>query len=154
MISDLLASVIVSGLGAALAYGATRAWVLLRAVRLRQLSSLDGAFVTQYEQEQDGQLVMRRALTQMSQMGLRVRGITTELESDRSWELEGEIDQSGFLRGTYRATGSESTSARTLLLAIDRSGDALSGLWASCDAVDCEVTSGQYAMQRCSGQER
>lgn len=148
MIPDLLASAIVSGLGGLLTFGAARAWRLWRLLHLRQLCSIDGAFVTQFERRVGDEVVIQQAMTQLSQRGLRVRGVTTELSSDRSWHLEGEIDQAGFLRCTSQGDG-ESDAARTLLLAIERNGAVLSGLWTTCDSAAHQVSSGQALMRRC-----
>lgn len=150
MINELLASVVVSGLGAVLTVFGARAWRLARLWHLQRLCSIDGTFVTEFEHE-DGSRRMSRAVTQLHQRGVTVRGVTTELATARTWQLEGEIDQSGFLRCTYSGADAKGGSARTLLLAIERGGDALSGLWASCDSQERQVSSGQYLMRRCLG---
>lgn len=149
MIPDLLSSIIVSGLGAALAFLAARTWRVWRLMRLRQLCSIDGAFVTQFERHEGGEVIIQQALTQLSQIGLRVRGVTTEVGTDRSWELNGEINESGFLSGTHTATEAGAVIVKELLLAIDKKGTALTGLWTTCDPMLRRVTTGQYAMRRC-----
>ncbi len=150
MISDLLASVLVSGLGGIVTIACARAWRVWRLTRLRQWCSIDGAFVTQFERHEGGEVVVQQALTQLSQIGLRVRGVTTEVGSKRSWQLDGEINESGFLSGTHTATEAGAVIVKELLLAIDKKGTALTGLWTTCDPMLRKVTTGQYAMHRCS----
>lgn len=149
VIGSLMTSLLVSGLTAALAFIAAHTWRRWHLTRLRQLCSIDGSFIAEYEREQGGEIVMHRALAQISQIGLRVRAVATELGTDRSWELDGEIDRFGFLRGTEKTLGSEGSVSTTVLLAISAGGDALTGLWSSCDATQRQVSSGQYAMRRC-----
>jgi hypothetical protein len=149
VIGALTSSVLVSALTAFMAFGATQVWRRWHLGRLRQLCSLDGAFITEYERDYEGTIVRHRALTQISQIGLRVRGVTTELGSERSWELDGEIDRFGFLRGVEKTLGADGTAFTTVLLAISDAGDALTGLWSGCGSVERQVSSGQYVMRRC-----
>lgn len=148
MIGTFVTSVLVSALTATLAFAATQIWRRWHLGRLRKLCSIEGAFIAEYEHEQGGEIVTHRALTQISQIGLRVRAVAHELGSDRSWELDGEIDRFGFLRGTERTLGYESSVSTTVLLAISAGGDALTGLWSSCDPAQRQVSSGEYAMRR------
>jgi len=147
MIPDLLGSIIVSGITTVLAYLVTRVWPVIRAMKLRRLCSIEGTFLTDLELKA-GLPAIRQALTQISQQGSKIRGVTTEVEGERWWQLEGEIDASGFLRGIYR-DGKTSDRVGSFLLAIENDGEALTGLLTGFDAVRQTVAAAQYSLQRC-----
>lgn len=88
-------------------------------------------------------------MTRIDQEGRAIYGVMRELVTNRAWILEGDIDQVGFLRGTYRLDGVDGPRG-TFLLAVDASGQELNGLWATHDVAAREIKSGQYSMQRCS----
>src|SRR4051794_18311260 len=95
---------IVSALGAALTYCLARLWKLVRQRRAERPCCLAGTFVTEFDHHRSAR--HRHAVTKLSQQGHEIRGTTTELRSQRSWQLHGQIDRSGFLRGTYAEPGS------------------------------------------------
>lgn len=137
MIRELLASVIVSGLGACLAYVTRRGWTLYRASRFDRLS-VTGTYETELALTASGPA--HRALTRIEQRGRAIQAVITELAHERAWQLEGEIDASGFLRGTYKVQGA-SKILGTFLLAIDPEGVRLDGFWAGFEAASRDLSS-------------
>jgi hypothetical protein len=120
----------------------------IRYLRYRHLCRLSGTFRTRYQQRLGDLEAKREALTRIEQHGLRIRATTTELATQRTWHLDGEVDCSGFVRGTYRAAAS-GPELGNFLLSIDRNGDALTGLWTRFDSMRREVLSGESSMERC-----
>jgi len=146
VINEVLSETLLSGVTALVILLVARLWPVVRAARIGRLCSIEGVFVSDLE-DNSALPVLREALTQISQQGMRIRGVTTCLASKRWWHLEGEIDQSGFLRGTYR-DGATSSIVGNFLLAIDESGNALSGLWTACDEVEGQVAASRYSLRR------
>jgi hypothetical protein len=91
----------------------------------------------------------RQALTRIEQRGREIKAVISELAHERAWHLEGEIDASDFLRGTYKMKGAAKTLG-TFLLSIDHEGRCLNGFWAGFDAADREISTGRYALRRCA----
>lgn len=151
MINSLAASMIVSALGAALTYCLARLWRLVRQRRAERPCCLAGTFVTEFEDHRGSR--HRHAVTRLSQRGHEIRGTTTELRSQRSWQLYGQIDHSGFLRGTYAAPDSPERLIGTFLLAINHDKGSLEGLWSHYDAMSREIFGGEYLMRRCAGRQ-
>lgn len=140
---------VVSGLCAVLTFGGAKTWRLCRDARAGRPCSVAGTFVTQFEERLTQRTETRQAVTKINQRGLEVEGVTTELLSERSWELRGRIDRQGFLRGTYARTEAPERRIGSFVLAIDSEGENLSGLWSHYDAMSREVVGGQHSMRRC-----
>jgi hypothetical protein len=150
ILNELVSSVAVSALGAVLAFIASRAWAWYRIIRSTRLSRVAGTFIARFEHHgAEGELVIHRALTQLSQYGHEIRGIACDITNQRSWQIAGQIEKSGFLRATFETRQSDTLIRKSLLLAVEEGGDFLNGFWATREAPDLRLASGAYSMRRC-----
>lgn len=148
MIIELLGSVVLSCIGAAVieAWGRLRAKVA--AYRIERTCSVEGTFISEYQARAGTDLT--RAMTQLRQHGREIRGMTVELLTERTWKIKGEVDPRGFLRGTYSSIEEPERSLGNFLLALNGEASRFDGLWSHCDTGNREITGGQYKMRRCT----
>lgn len=143
MVVELLASVI-TGLLVMLA--TQLVGVARRRSRDRRLEGrypVAGDYCTEFQDEVDGELVMVKATSSFEQQGLKLTGITTNLEGGRCWRLEGSIVPGGRIYGTYIADDPNDPGLGGFFLEMTSDG-GLDGAWAGFDTENKQVTSGRY----------
>lgn len=146
---DLTSSLLLGAIGALLTFiiGVTvRAY---RQRRLRRSYPIAGDFVTEYDDIEGNDIVRRKAMSSLLQKGRTVTGTTTELDTGRSWQLQGTLNPGGFIFGFYHADDPHDRGSGTFFLEIDGHTGDLHGLWSGYDSVNRKVSSGRYLFFRC-----
>jgi GNAT superfamily N-acetyltransferase len=78
-----------------------------------------------------------------------VRGVTSELQTGRCWNLRGRISPDGFISGTYAADDPHDTGSGTFFVEIEGTTGDMKGLWAGYDSVNHSIEGGKYKFRRC-----
>jgi len=102
-----------------------------------------GEFLTEFEDEERGQVVVRTAPASIRQRGSRIVGETSLTEDGRTWILEGQISRSGHIHGIYYAKDPHDRGIGNFFLYVYRDR-VMEGLWSGYDSVNQKITSGRY----------
>jgi ribosomal protein S18 acetylase RimI-like enzyme len=148
-LTDLAASLLIAALASALTFLFQSTRRRLRERQLRRKYPAAGLFATEFEDQENGRPIIVKGLTRLTQRGLDVRGVTSELQSGRCWDLEGRISPGGFLSGIYTAEDPHDTGSGTFFVEIDGASGDMHGLWAGYDSVNHSVEGGGYTFRRC-----
>jgi hypothetical protein len=114
--NDLVISFVIAGLGSLATFLAGFAARKARDRRHRKKYPVAGRFVTEYEDQTAGGIVIRKATTELKQRGRDVSGITVDIVGGRAWELKGTIETGGFLHGVYKAEDPHDSGQGTFFL--------------------------------------
>jgi GNAT superfamily N-acetyltransferase len=147
--ADLLASLVLAVAGAALTFVFQRVQREGRNRRLRRQYPVGGLFTTEFEDREGDRVFIEKGLTRIHQHGTDIRGVTSELQSGRCWDLEGSVSPGGFVHGIYTAEDPHDTGMGTFFLRINGSTGDMDGLWAGYDSVNQSITGGRYTFKRC-----
>lgn len=146
--SDIIASLILGAIGAGLGFTIQVARHRIQNARLRKRYPVAGRFVTEFEDIEDDQRIVRRALSTIEQDGKTLRGETVNLEDGRSWWLRATIEDGGIVHGIYGATDPHDTGTGTLFLEVDGMRGDMTGMWGGYDSVNRRIEGGRYTFRR------
>lgn len=112
--------------------------------RLTRKYPIAGTYVTQFEDEENGQSVVSTAPATIRQQGRKITGDT--VMGNRKWVLSGSLSTDGYIHGVYSASDPIDKGIGNFFLRVsnDRSMD---GLWSGYDSVNGKITSGRYRFQ-------
>jgi GNAT superfamily N-acetyltransferase len=147
--NDLVISFLIAGLGSLLTFLAGFASRRIRDWRLRKKYPVTGRFVTEYEDQTAGGVAVRKAMTELTQRGKEVSGVTVDLDGGRAWGLKGTIEKGGFLHGVYNAEDPHDSGQGTFFLKIEGADGDMKGLWAGYDSEISDISQGGYTFRRC-----
>jgi ribosomal protein S18 acetylase RimI-like enzyme len=145
--TDILASLILAAIGAIITFAAQLTRKHLRNRQLRKRYPVEGLFTTEFEDREGDRIFVEKGLTRLHQRGADIRGVTSELQSGRCWDLEAHVSSGGFVHGIYTAEDPHDTGMGTFFLRINGTGD-MEGLWAGYDSVNSSLTGGRYTFKR------
>jgi ribosomal protein S18 acetylase RimI-like enzyme len=100
-----------------------------------------GRYLTAFEDEIDGMMVMRKAPVNLSQSGRHIDGESSL--NGRVWVLDGEVTEDGYVHGRYYARDLRDRGMGNFFLEVLDSGD-MTGLWSGYDSVNKKIVSGRY----------
>jgi len=147
--TDIFASLLLAAIGAAITFAAAFGKRRVRNRQLRRRYPVAGLFTTEFEDQDGSRLVVEKGLTRLRQRGMEIRGVTSELQFGRCWELEGTVSSGGFVHGLYRAEDPHDSGMGTFFLRIDATSGDMEGLWAGYDSVNQSLNGGRYTFRRC-----
>lgn len=102
-----------------------------------------GEYITEYDDEVQGEIVRFTAPARLKQKGRKIVGITALESNEREWALEGEISKGGHVFGIYYASDPHDKSIGNFFLYINHD-NTLEGLWSGYDSVNKKINSGRY----------
>lgn len=104
-----------------------------------------GDYLSEYEDEEKGKKFLTKAPVKLTQKGKDIRGVTHF--SGRTWILDGEISERGYLFGLYHPESIHDKGAGNFFLEIDKNGD-MNGLWSGYDAGNKNIIAHKYSFKR------
>jgi len=113
--------------------------------RLENKYPLAGDYLSEYEDVVKGEKLKIKAPVHLGQKGRCIEG-TTQLDG-RTWILNGEISDDGYLYGIYHAESVHDKGVGNFFLEIDIDGD-MEGLWSGYDSINKTIMSGRYSFIR------
>ncbi len=109
--------------------------------RLEKKFPISGRYVTEFEDEENGEKISYTALANLKQEGKKIKGITTE--NGRKYILEGEISSGGHIHGIYYSEDPIDMGVGNFFLKIDGKRNMF-GLWSGYDSINDKINSGRY----------
>lgn len=103
---------------------------------------ISGKYITQYEDNERGRTVVRKAYAELRTFGNIVWG-KTSFGTSQSWKISGKIYGKKRLAGVYRAKGYLDDGFGTFYLELKTNG-ILDGYWSGYDNENNQVTTGRY----------
>lgn len=146
--SDIVSSLILGAIGAGLTFTVQFIRHRIRNARLRRRYPVAGRFVTEFEDIENDEQVVRRALSTIEQDGKTLTGETVDLKDGRSWSIRATIEDGGIVHGMYAAADPHDPGSGTLFLEVDGMRGDMTGMWAGYDSVNRRVAGGRYTFRR------
>lgn len=109
---------------------------------------ISGKYITQYEDDYRGRIVIRKAPAELHKFGNRIWGETT-FGGDHKWRMSARIYAKKRIAGIYRARGYLDNGFGTFYLELMPNG-ILDGYWSGYDNENNKVTTGRYLFRRIS----
>ena len=108
---------------------------------------IGGEFITEYEDEKDGEKIIERAPCSLKQSGNRITGATTL--GNRKWIIKGErkSNRQSHVIGTYEAEEQYDPGLGNFILDVELHGD-LDGVWSGYDSANKKISRGRYKFFR------
>lgn len=113
--------------------------------RLEKKYPIKGEYLSEFEDVVNGEKTIIKAPVTLTQKGKCIKG-TSEIDG-RTWILDGEISEDGYLFGIYYAESVHDKGVGNFFLEINIDGD-MEGLWSGYDAVNKTIMSGRYSFIR------
>jgi ribosomal protein S18 acetylase RimI-like enzyme len=110
--------------------------------KLEKLYPIAGEYITEYEDEINGKVVICSAPATIHQNGQKIHGETI-FGGNRKWVVEGEISRNGHLYGIYYANNPHDKSVGNFFLYINPD-DSMDGLWGGYDSSNRKINYGKY----------
>lgn len=142
---DIWENIYVGLVGAGLSALLIKALSLYRELRLKRKYPIAGSYVSWFEDEVEGRQFIARSKVDIAQRGLSVVG-KNYIEGGKTWNLEGQISELGYVSGIYFADLPYDPGNGTFFLKID--GVDLDGLWSGYDSVNRSLQGGKYWFRR------
>lgn len=105
-----------------------------------------GEYLTQFEDEENGQVVTVTAPATLKQRGKKIIGETYLSYGSRKWILEGQLSNAGHIYGIYHAQDPHDRGIGNFFLYIGHNR-VMDGLWSGYDSVNQKITSGKYTFR-------
>ena len=137
--ADVVVGLIGAGIVALFGIGIARA----RDSILSQRFPLRGVYRSVFEDTEDGKITSEKAIATLHQRGRRVWGPTTLLNGERTWNLDGHIDDGGRIWGRYTSDDPHDNGLGAFFLELQSDGH-LEGMWTGYDSVNKLVSTGRY----------
>jgi len=102
-----------------------------------------GEYLSEFEDEEQGRVVMRTAPAVIRQRGNKILGETRLTDENRIWILEGQISKGGHIHGIYYAKDPHDQGVGNFFLYVNHAR-VMEGLWSGYDAVNQKIASGRY----------
>lgn len=107
---------------------------------------ISGDYITLFEDEDNGRIVIRKAPATLRSFGNRVTGITS-FGSSFSWKIKGRIHKKKRITGLYYARSVLDDGFGTFFLEV-KSPSILEGYWCGYDNANGKVFSGKYIFKK------
>lgn len=145
MYLDVGLAIFTAALGAAVAWGIRATAAKVEDARVRAKFPVAGTYISEYEDEIDGAVIVTKDTVVLSQKGTVVNGTSTNLADDRRFNLRGEIIGGQYLSGVYSDESPTIGGLGTFFMQpkVDREG-VYEGIWAGWGAAQQRVVSGRY----------
>jgi GNAT superfamily N-acetyltransferase len=148
-LADFTSGLVVAAAGSLVTVLAGVSSRYVRNRRLRRRFPVAGEYLTEYEDEEDGQQVVHKAVSTLKQKGREVTGVTTDLDSlRRGWLLKGTVEPGGLLQGFYEAEDPNDPGTGTFFLKVDVLTKDLKGQWVGYGANNGSIEKGRYDFKR------
>lgn len=108
--------------------------------------SFSGKYISQYEDNDSGRIVIRKAPAVLHRFSNKVWG-KTWLGTQKAWKISGRIYAKKRLAGVYRAKGYLDDGFGTFYLELKNNG-SLEGFWSGYDNENNTITTGRYIFNK------
>lgn len=115
-------------------------------VKVRKRFKISGEYMSFYEDEEDGHVVMRRAPVVLKSFMGRITGKTWFGDS-QAWDIRAKIYGNKRIVGTYFAKSDIDDGIGNFFLNV-KDSNTLEGFWSGYDNVNNSITTGKYIFKR------
>jgi ribosomal protein S18 acetylase RimI-like enzyme len=144
-LDELWLNLIVAAAGGAITVGFVRTRKWFSDQRIERLYPIAGTYISNFEDQREGQTIKVSASANFSQVGKALKGITSV--GDRCWVLEGKITDDNYIYGRYFAESIYDRGNGNFFLQICPEGE-LRGLWSGFDSISGKIETGKYTFKK------